>query len=101
MAYAVEYAVSNQVHIRESSRPNMTMKELRAVRSSRLNKDIRILQADSGKCTVVLDTSEYKDKLYTLLESSVYEPLPKDSTAKVERKVQALFPNTKLLFLLI
>jgi hypothetical protein len=60
------------------------------VKSLRLNKDIRILQADKGHCTVVLDESEYKDKLNTLLESGVYEPLPKDPTAKDERKVQKL-----------
>jgi hypothetical protein len=31
---------------------------------------------------VVLDESEYKDRLYTLLESGVFEPLPKDPTAR-------------------
>jgi hypothetical protein len=71
----------------KSSRPNMTTKELRAVKSLRLNKNIRILQADKGNCTVVMDESEYKDKLNTLLESGVYEPLPKDPTAMVEKKV--------------
>jgi hypothetical protein len=52
----------------KSSRPNMTTKEL--------NKDIRTLQADKGNGTVVFDESKYKDKLNTLPESGVYEPLP-------------------------
>jgi hypothetical protein len=60
------------------------------MKSLKLNKDIRTLQADKGNWTVVLDESKYKDKLNTLLESGVYEPLPKDPTAKVERKVQNL-----------
>jgi hypothetical protein len=47
----------------KSSRPNMTTEELRAMKSLRPNKDIRILQANKG--TVVLDKSEYKDKLNT------------------------------------
>jgi hypothetical protein len=49
--------VEEQVHVREvsSSRPNMSKKELKAVRSLRFNMDIRILQADKGNCTVVLD----------------------------------------------
>jgi hypothetical protein len=68
----------------------MTMKELKAVKSLRLNKDIRILQADKGNCTVVFDESTYKDKSSTLLESGVYKPLPKDATAKVERKIKKL-----------
>jgi hypothetical protein len=57
------------------SLPNKNKKELNAVKSLRLNKGIRILQADKGICT---------DKLNTLLETRVYEPLPKDPTAKVE-----------------
>jgi hypothetical protein len=65
----------------------MTTKELRAVISLRLNKNIRILQADKGNCKVVMYESEYKDKLNTLLESGVYEPLPEDPTAMVEKKV--------------
>jgi hypothetical protein len=62
----------------------MSKKEIKAIRSLRLNQDIRILPADKGNCTVVLDES----KIITMLESGVYEPLPKDPTAKVERKVQ-------------
>jgi hypothetical protein len=40
-----------------SHSPNMTTKELKAVKSLRLNKDIRILRADKGICTVVLEVS--------------------------------------------
>jgi hypothetical protein len=43
----------------------------------------------------VLDESKYKEKLNTLLESGVYEPLPKDPTAKIERKVQKLLSKHK------
>jgi hypothetical protein len=61
----------------------------------RLNQDIRILPADKGNCTVVLDESKYNDKINTLLESGVYEPMPKDPTAKVERKVQQILAKYK------
>jgi hypothetical protein len=74
----------------KSSRLNTTMKELKTVKSLRLNKDITILQADKDNCTVVFDESKYKEKFNTLLESGVYEPLPKDPTAKVEKKTQKL-----------
>jgi hypothetical protein len=74
---------------------NMTKKELNAMKSLRLNKDIRICQTDTGNCTVVLDESKYKNKLNSLLEFRVYELLPKDPTAKVERKVQELLSKTK------
>jgi hypothetical protein len=39
--------------------------------------------------------SKYKDKLNTLVEFRVYEMLPKDPAAKVERKVQKLLSKPK------
>jgi hypothetical protein len=56
--------VENQVHLRslKSSKPNITTKELKPIQSLGLNKDIRILQADKGKCTVVFDESKCKEK---------------------------------------
>jgi hypothetical protein len=50
----------------KSSIPNMTKKELKAMKSLRLNRDIKILQAGKGNCTVVLDECKYKNKLKTL-----------------------------------
>jgi hypothetical protein len=50
---------------------------LNAIKSFRLNKDIRIFKADKGNCVVVLDESKYNNKLNTLLEPRVYEPYPK------------------------
>jgi hypothetical protein len=44
---------------------------------------------------MVLDEFEYMDKLNSLIESWVYEPLPKDATAKLERKVQKLLSKLK------
>jgi hypothetical protein len=73
----------------------MSKKELKTMRSLMHNKDIRILQADKGNCMVVLDESKYKDKLITLLESTVNEPLPKDPTAKLRRKVYKLLSKHK------
>jgi hypothetical protein len=73
----------------------MSKKEIKAIRSLRLNQDIRILPADKGNCTVVLDESKYNDKINTLLESGAYEPVPKDPTAKVERKVQQILAKFK------
>jgi hypothetical protein len=73
----------------------MTTKVLKAVKSLRLNKSITILKADKGNCTVVFDESKYKEKLNTLLDSRVYEPLLKDPTPKVERKIWKLLSQHK------
>jgi hypothetical protein len=45
----------------KSSRLNMSTKELKAIKSLRLNKDIGILQADKSNCTVVFDEFKYKE----------------------------------------
>jgi hypothetical protein len=72
-----------------SSRPKMTTKDLKTMKFFRINKYIRILQADIGNCMLVLDESKYvyKVKINTLQESGVYAPLPENPTAKIERNV--------------
>jgi hypothetical protein len=67
----------------QSSMSNTTKKELKAVKSLRLNKD----------CMVVLD--EFKYKLNTMLDFRVYETLPKNPTIKAERKVQKILSEHK------
>jgi hypothetical protein len=62
---------------------NITKQELSAIKTLRKNKEIRILQADKG--SVVLDESDYKKKLDSLLQSGVYELLPRDPTPRIER----------------
>ncbi|PNF14821.1 hypothetical protein B7P43_G06341, partial [Cryptotermes secundus] len=79
----------------KSPTSNISKEELKAVKSLRLNKDIRILPADKGNCTVVLDEIKYRDKINTLLKSGVYEPLAKDPTASVERRVQQILAQYK------
>jgi hypothetical protein len=72
----------------EKSEPftsDMTRRESMALKSLRNNNHIRILQADKGNCTVVLNEFTYKGKISSLLESGVYEVLRKDSTSQMER----------------
>jgi hypothetical protein len=60
----------------KSSRPNMTTKELKTMKSlrlKRLNKD----PSGKGNYAGVFDESKYRDKLTTFLESGVYELCPK------------------------
>jgi hypothetical protein len=67
-----------------------TLNMMRCIRALKENKYIRILLADKGISKVVLDDSEYLIKLNLLLESGVYEPLPKYPTFAVEEKVRKL-----------
>jgi hypothetical protein len=63
---------------------------LRAVKSLKLNEDIRILPADKGNCTIIVDETQYRDKINIVLKSGFYEALPRDPTAKVDGKIQQI-----------
>jgi hypothetical protein len=65
---------------------NISKKELKAVKSLGFNKDIRILSADKGKCSIVLDEIEYRNKINTLLKSGVYEPVQKTPQPRLREK---------------
>jgi hypothetical protein len=82
----------------EKSRPlasKITRKECMAFKSMKDNKDIRILQAEKGNCTVLSNESTYKEKISSLLESGVYDLLRKDTTSQIERKVRKLLAKHK------
>jgi hypothetical protein len=82
----------------EKTRPpptNIKKQEISAIKSLRLNKEIRILRADKGNCTVVLNESDYNNKLNSLLQSDIYEILPKDPTLRIERRIQKLLAKSK------
>jgi hypothetical protein len=71
----------------KTPRNNISKQELSALTSLKQNKDIRIIQADKGNCTVMLNEADYQNKLNTLLQSGVYEPIKKYPTLKIERRI--------------
>ena len=69
-------------------KPNLTSEERKALQNLRADTDIKILPADKGKATVVINTSDYKEKLHKLLDDrSVYEVLKKDPTTSYKNKL--------------
>jgi hypothetical protein len=60
------------------------------------NRNLTILQADKGNATVVLNTSDYKQKFTSLLEDPAYRKLAKDPTDAIERKTTLLLKKSSL-----
>jgi hypothetical protein len=87
--------------LEKSSMPNMTKKELKVVKSLRLNQGIMILQADEGNCMVVLGESKCNYRLNTLLESWIFNPCPKILQLRLRGRHKNSFLSIKLLFLQI
>ena len=68
-------------------KPNLTRQQIKAVQRLRQDTTIKIIPADKGKATVVLDAAEYYRKMEELLKDSSYRRIKKDPTAKIVREL--------------
>ena len=72
---------------------NLTNDERQALKRLKTDKDIVILPADKGRVTVVMDRTDYHDKMNGLVnDKQTYEELKRDPTPALQRKL-----NSKLL----
>ena len=73
--------------------PNLSAEERKALKELRSDSNIKIMKADKGNCTVVMNTKDYDDKLLALLnDCRVYRVLSKrdKSITSVEKQVNNL-----------
>ncbi|TWW61021.1 hypothetical protein D4764_05G0011110 [Takifugu flavidus] len=71
-----------------SATSNITNEEKRAIASLAKDKNITILPADKGRCTVLLNTTDYDTKILSLLtDTATYEKLKRDPTSSYKKKV--------------
>jgi hypothetical protein len=84
--------------LKHSSRPrdNLRKTERTALKSLKDNTNLTILPADKGNATVVLNTTDYKHKISSLIEEPAYRKLTKDSTEAIERKTILLLKKGSL-----
>ena len=74
---------------------NLTPDEQRALKRLKTDQNIVILPADKGRVTFVMDKTDYKDKIDSLVnDKQTYEVLKGDPTPALQRKL-----NNKLLTL--
>ena len=60
------------------------------------NTNLTILPADKGNATVILNTTDYKQKITSLLEDPSYRRLARDPTDSMERKTTLLLKKSSL-----
>lgn len=64
--------------------------------SLRKNKDIVILKADKGNATVVMNRTDYDQKMQNMLQdANTYRLLPKDPAKSTETKMKTLLSGMK------
>ncbi|KAK7893340.1 hypothetical protein WMY93_022492 [Mugilogobius chulae] len=67
---------------------NITPEERKALTALQKDHSINILPADKGRCTVILNTTDYEAKINNLLEdTSTYQKLKRDPTSGYKKKV--------------
>jgi len=81
--------------LKNSSRPSDNLKRTQraALKTLKDNVKLTILPADKGNVTVVLNTSDYKQKISSLLQDPGYRKITKDPTDSLDRKTTALMKN--------
>ncbi|XP_072014899.1 uncharacterized protein [Amphiura filiformis] len=69
-------------------RSNISTEQREAIVALNQDPDILVLPADKGRCTVVIDKSDYVNKANDLLsDTKVYQPLKRDPTSGYKKKV--------------
>ena len=67
---------------------NVSKEERDAIKLLQKEKSVKILGADKGRATVVMDTEEYEEKLANMLnDTNTYMKLDKDPTPKYKKKL--------------
>ena len=66
-------------------KPNITNEERSALKSLKNDDSITIIPADKGNATVILDKSDYQQKLLDIIEKGNYKKIKKDPTQNTER----------------
>ena len=77
-------------------RDNLNRTERAALQSLKLNTDLTILTADKGNATVIINTTDYTQKMTSLLLDPSYRILTKDPTESTERKTTNLIKKCTL-----
>ena len=67
--------------------PNLTKRQTAAIKELKVDSDTIILPANKGNATVLLDKEEYDHRERELLDDTSYQPIKKNPTLKIERKV--------------
>ena len=66
---------------------NFTKEEKACIKNLKADATIKILPADKGNATVILDQDTYTNKLMALITEGPYKKLKKDPTQSIENKI--------------
>lgn len=74
--------------------PNITKQELEAIKCLEEDSTIKIMRADKGNKTVVMDSMDYNKKIESMLKTTDYKQLKNDLTKAVEKLIKSTLKIT-------
>ena len=87
-AASLRSEVARSIKRRKNLKPNLPIEEIKALQELKKDQTISILPADKGRATVVMDRSDYENKIKNILsDTKTYEPLKKDPTTTFKNKL--------------
>jgi len=78
------------------SRDILTRTERTALKTLKKNSNLTILPADKGNANLILNTTDYKQNITSLLEDPSYRRLARDPKVTIERKTTLLLKKSSL-----
>lgn len=81
--------VGHRLRMSMPSEQNIPAKEPQAFRRLRRNEYIIELPSDKGNATVIMNMVDYKQKVHTLLEDSIYKPISTYPTMYLDKATPA------------
>ncbi|XP_072030440.1 uncharacterized protein [Amphiura filiformis] len=95
-AQSLRAEVTGMLKSAKVPKSNITKEERSALKELKKSKDLLIMGADKGRCTVVQTTTEYENKVHAMLsDEHTYEKLKKDPTQVYKRKLLEILKRLK------
>lgn len=89
------WKVRNVLEKQRKPTTNLTKPEVSAMRDLQKDKSIKILPADKGNASVIMDTTTYEEKIDDVLKKGKYRLLKSDPTSSIERKIYSTLKKYK------
>ena len=95
-AQSLKAEITGMLKSAKTPKSNISKEERVALKELSKSKDLLIMGADKGRCTVVQSTADYESKVNTMLsDEHTYEKLKKDPTPVYKRKLVNILQRLK------
>lgn len=100
LLYYIRSRIASTIQSASLHDSNLTKDEQQALKQLKNDKDIVILPADKGRVTVVMNKTNYHDKMDALVnDKQTYEELKRDLTPTLQRKLNSKIRSRRLTLL--